>query len=310
VTSNDGTAGFLKDKVSGGYGIQLQELNDAGPETLLIASTVSGAAAGLGVYEVPYAGYSGTVTHSNKFRYIPSANGNTLLIGRGPTSSEYYFQHGIDLFYDSSTGSTGRGIGLWSSDTWPRIDFMRSNGGFSGSAYGNYVLDGDLLGQFYFTGQTQVNTGGGLAERLAGTLELEANGDFISNPFANFGATWNFKVKHHDWTGGYPYVLKLNSREALFDTSISIPVDEWSASGTIADGAYLLLCSNTSPITLELPTAVGITGRLYTFKNVSGSIVGVDAYGSELIDGTGTRHLMNQYDVLRIVSDGTNWWVI
>ena len=61
--------------------------------------------------------------------------------------------------------------------------------------------------------------------------------------------------------------------------------------------------------TIDLPTAVGITGQEYIIKNSGGGVVTVDGNGTETIDGALTLAL-NQYDSYTIVSDGTNWIII
>lgn len=310
VSSNDTTPNYLLNKISGGYGILISEANDGGNESVVITNTITGSSSGggfpdLSIYEVPFAGYSGSIAHNDLFRYfVPGGQGPSLILGAPPSAYDANFGHGLDIVYDGNT-RLGWGLGLWASNTWPRIDFTRSNGGFSGSSGGNYVESGNTIGQLSFSGVRQSPAG----SALAGSITLVADADFIPTPFAVYGTTWYFRSRIHD-QAFLAYPLTLNTREALFDTSISVPVDTWESDGTIADGAYVLLCGNTSPMTLTLPPASGIRGRMYTFKNVSGSVVGVDADGSDLIDGTGTRHLMSQYDVLKIVSDGGDWWVI
>lgn len=67
----------------------------------------------------------------------------------------------------------------------------------------------------------------------------------------------------------------------------------------------------TGNITFTLPTASGITGRIYVIKNISASYsVIVDGAGSETIDGTPTKTLQSQNAAIVIQSDGTNWIII
>jgi len=81
-----------------------------------------------------------------------------------------------------------------------------------------------------------------------------------------------------------------------------------TATYTAADD-YTILCS-TNTFTINLPTAVGITGRVYVIKNItSGTTITVDGSGSETIDGGVTYTLASQYKYVQIQSDGTNWHV-
>lgn len=63
--------------------------------------------------------------------------------------------------------------------------------------------------------------------------------------------------------------------------------------------------------TIDLPTAVGITGRRYWFKriNMGANNVTVDASGAQTIDGVLTKQLASQYAAMEIVSDGANWHI-
>lgn len=67
--------------------------------------------------------------------------------------------------------------------------------------------------------------------------------------------------------------------------------------------------ATTAAVTVNLPTAVGATGRKYTVKKIDSSVnaVTVDPSGTETIDGAATVALAAQWDTLRLVSDGSNW---
>lgn len=63
---------------------------------------------------------------------------------------------------------------------------------------------------------------------------------------------------------------------------------------------------------ITLPTAVGIAGRAYTVKRATAGVntLTVDGNGAETIDGALTVLLPNQWDVLRVQSNGATWLVI
>jgi len=58
-----------------------------------------------------------------------------------------------------------------------------------------------------------------------------------------------------------------------------------------------------------LPATASIAGRTYVIKKVDSSPSGitVDGDGTETIDGAETQSLSNQWDTIRIISDGANW---
>lgn len=67
-----------------------------------------------------------------------------------------------------------------------------------------------------------------------------------------------------------------------------------------------------SPLTMTLPTAVGITDAQFVIKktDASANAVTIATTSSQTIDGTTTKSLTTQYAMLRVVSDGANWQVI
>lgn len=75
----------------------------------------------------------------------------------------------------------------------------------------------------------------------------------------------------------------------------------------------VILCDATSgDITITLPTAVGISGKVFNIKktNSNANSVTIDANASQTIDGDLTQIITSQYDSVTIVSDGSNWHII
>jgi hypothetical protein len=95
------------------------------------------------------------------------------------------------------------------------------------------------------------------------------------------------------------------------NTSISVATTT-SASYTAAAATVILANANSAAITVNLPAASGKTGRIYTIKktDASANTVTVDGNAAETIDGATTKVLTTQYEVVRIVCDGTNWHII
>ena len=78
---------------------------------------------------------------------------------------------------------------------------------------------------------------------------------------------------------------------------------------TATTSDYTINCTSGT-FTVNLPTAVGIAGRLYVIKNSGAGTITVDGSGSETIDGTTTYTLNVQYQSITIQSDGANWIVL
>lgn len=72
----------------------------------------------------------------------------------------------------------------------------------------------------------------------------------------------------------------------------------------------VMLCDATSaPITVTLPSAVGITGKPYEIvkEDPTGNIITVDPDGTETINGDPNIIITDQYNTIRIVSTGSTW---
>jgi len=89
-------------------------------------------------------------------------------------------------------------------------------------------------------------------------------------------------------------------------------VDTAAASLTLAQGTtHLLVDTTTGSVVVTLPAADVMRGRVLVVKKlVAANTVTLDGNGSETIDGATTLAWTTQYQVQRILSDGTQWWTI
>ena len=69
-----------------------------------------------------------------------------------------------------------------------------------------------------------------------------------------------------------------------------------------------IICNSTANITINLPTAVGITGVGYNITNTAAFTVTIDPAGVETLQGDATFPLY-QDENLDIVSNGSNWFI-
>jgi hypothetical protein len=95
--------------------------------------------------------------------------------------------------------------------------------------------------------------------------------------------------------------------------SVSLPVATEAANYTVLATDYTILCNNSAgAITISLPTASGIGGRVYVIKKTSaaGNDAIISASGAETIDGSTTYTISSQYSGIMIQSDGIGWWVL
>ena len=86
-----------------------------------------------------------------------------------------------------------------------------------------------------------------------------------------------------------------------------------TASGNVVSGDYLIIADATAgAITMTLPPAALVPGRIYVFKRINSgaNAVIVDGYAAETIDGNLTHTLTPQWNAVTIMSNGTAWFIL
>lgn len=93
--------------------------------------------------------------------------------------------------------------------------------------------------------------------------------------------------------------------------SLSIGYRTFSAATSAAATDHTLVFTGTTPISLTLPNATTCTGRFYLVKNASSnsSALTLTTTSSQTIDGLSSWVLSQQYKTVKVVSNGTNWYV-
>jgi hypothetical protein len=76
---------------------------------------------------------------------------------------------------------------------------------------------------------------------------------------------------------------------------------------------YLVVDASGGAVTVLLPAVGGSNGRRLSVKKIdaSANIVTLDGFFiAETIDGAGSFDLLAQHEVVEIVCDGTEWWIV
>jgi hypothetical protein len=88
------------------------------------------------------------------------------------------------------------------------------------------------------------------------------------------------------------------------------PIKTITSDYTIEGSDFTILADDTSgTITVTLPSAVAHANEVFRVKKIANAN-NVTITGSENIDGTSAITLTSQYEIKKIQSDGTVWWVI
>ena len=86
-----------------------------------------------------------------------------------------------------------------------------------------------------------------------------------------------------------------------------------SATTTITTSDYAILADSTAAaITVTLPAASTVTGRIFFIKRVNAGAnnVVIDPSAAETIDGAATHTLSAQWARIEIISNGSAWFII
>lgn len=102
---------------------------------------------------------------------------------------------------------------------------------------------------------------------------------------------------------------------AQLSGSVSLAIRTITASDNATATDNTILANTTSaPLTVTLPTAGGITGRIYTIKKVGTGDVDnpltINPSGGAKIEGGTTYVIYNDWTYVTLQTDGSNWYII
>lgn len=80
----------------------------------------------------------------------------------------------------------------------------------------------------------------------------------------------------------------------------------------IADYKVILVDATAGPVQIDLLAAANVQDMIFYIKKIdsSGNAVTVAANGAETIEGNASLPLAAQYDLLKVISDGTTWYIL
>jgi len=96
-------------------------------------------------------------------------------------------------------------------------------------------------------------------------------------------------------------------------SNIVVTAVKTSAYTAGADDGLILADASSATFSITLPTAVGVSGKIYRVKRVDQTLansVTVVTTSSQTIDGALTKLLATQYEEIDVVSDGSNWQIL
>lgn len=93
--------------------------------------------------------------------------------------------------------------------------------------------------------------------------------------------------------------------------SLGYAISTITSATTLNNTHNVVLC-NTGAYTVTLPDATLNTGKSYYIKNIDtdGDDITIDGNGAQTIDGSATYVLSNYQQTVRLISDGSNWFIL
>lgn len=103
------------------------------------------------------------------------------------------------------------------------------------------------------------------------------------------------------------YTLSGDTKRVLLAGPGEMPFKKVGGDYTLANDDYTVDC--TEAVTITIPTASGVRGKVYNIKNTSSGNVTVNTVLSQLIDDT-TSITLEPYENLTIQSDSNSWLIL
>jgi len=207
-----------------------------------------------------------------------------------------YCYNGGSIHIENSFCHNGIGNCVRAESGGKRIDVIDSK-------IKTYGSSGASVAGIYADGVTTVNVDGLTFENNCNHIQTEGSTALVKirNSSLNVGAT-------------YPTGIRNNAGSLI----------DYSNNGltTVANTNYTALASDdtitytslSAGRTVNLPTAVGLKGKIFVVKDGAGSAgannITIDPNGAETIDGAATKAITTNYGSLRFYSTGSAWLTI
>jgi hypothetical protein len=134
-------------------------------------------------------------------------------------------------------------------------------------------------------------------------LNTESTANYIPGVSAA-NDRWEYK----QLVGGTGVTVTHGTGTITFSPNYTVAYRAITALRTLDTTDYQIECISGT-YTVTLPTAVGITGRVYSIKNSGTGVITVACNGAQTIDGAATA-ILNIRDNIVVMSNNANWIVI
>jgi len=108
---------------------------------------------------------------------------------------------------------------------------------------------------------------------------------------------------------GNSQIINCNSNGLTVNHAFNTKVVSKTSTYTAANESIILVDASSGAVTINLPAALGLSGREYTITKTDSSSnnILIDANASETINGSTVFYLNVQYEQVKLVCTGTSW---
>lgn len=301
----------------------------------LSGNTAANLISGSGTLVLPT---SGTATIQNGTDTLigrgSSDQGASRLVNKDLDDSSVRFVNVSDtskhFYIDASSQTTGTNFTLKSANTATRNltfanvgtdDTIPTN--TSTSTLTNKTLSGNTAATLISgSGTLTLNTTGTITvpnatDTLVGkaTTDILTNKTLTGNTAVNLISGSGTMVLNTSGTitvpSGTDTLVGKSTNDTLINKTMRYNVTSHSSDFTLSATADYAPVDGTTGVTATLPTAVGVSGKIYTIKKTDSTSSGVtiSTTSSQTIDGLASFRLGRQYNSIKVVSDGSNWLI-
>ena len=200
------------------------------------------------------------------------------------------------VFTANGTGTGGVGVGTASLQTTDLSELFLFNGN-------DHINQASILDRIRMLSGAYIFQG--LTSYTQGTFEEVATVTAVSTRLI---------IKENDYAVPGAVGIATDSPTSTLHSagSFSANITSVAAAITLSSTHCVVYCSGTTSYAVTLPTAVGITGRMYYIKKTSTSAytLTITTTSSQTIDGATSLAFTQQYASYTVISNGSNWLII
>ncbi len=246
-------------------------------------------------------------------RYVRTIGGTVTPASNSTTTLKVTKADGTTQVFDIDTTNARVGIGTATPDATLKVfGLTATSSGFDGM--GDTYTSRGVTGGGLEIGWDATNNFANIVAITEGTAYRRLHYRAVEHVFqAGSGPIAGAMLLSSSGNLGIGLGITGANSKLQISGAIATAVGAKTGAYTLAIGDSTITADGTSAaFQLTLPTAVGISGRVYTLKRTNGGAnnITVGTTSAQTIDGAATKTLGAQYSAITVQSDGANWLIL